>query len=244
MACLDQQMARRVKARQAAKTPKKWIPLDMDFLPEAIEKYAEDMSSPEPELLAELNKETWQKVLMPRMLSGHLQGRVLASFVQMMRPHRILEVGTYTGYSALCMAMAMPKGAKLHTIDVNDELKDLVNRYVAKAGFSEEIHCHWSDAKQVIQALDEVWDLVFLDADKENYCTYLDLVKPKLRPGAWVIADNVLWSGKVTQALDPKDKETAGLIAYANQVKEDPDFEQVLLPVRDGLLLAQFKGIS
>jgi predicted O-methyltransferase YrrM len=209
----------------------------MEFPDPAINQYAENHTTAESPLLARLNRETWSKVLMPRMLSGHLQGRVLATLSQLLRPKAILEVGTYTGYSALCLAEGLQPGGVLHTIDINEELESMVRRYVAEAGLDNTIHLHVGDARHLIPTLEVEWDLVFLDADKENYATYFDLVIDRVRPGGVIVADNVLWSGKV---IDPavSDAETDALRAYNAKIQADPRVTNVLLPIRDGLMVA------
>lgn len=211
----------------------------MEFLPQAIDDYAGSFTQPESEVLAELNRETYAKVLMPRMLSGHVQGRILAMFSSMIQPKRILEIGTYTGYSALCMAEGLTKDGVLHTIDINEELEDLVNRYVEKAGMRQQIVQHVGNAVEIVPKIKETWDLVFIDADKENYSRYFDLVIDHVRPGGFIIADNVLWSGKVTSEPDEMDEETASLHAYNQKVAQDPRVEHVLFPVRDGLMVCR-----
>ena len=209
----------------------------MDFLEPQIEEYALAHTAPESDVLQALNRETWQKVLMPRMLSGHLQGRVLSMLSKMIQPKNILEIGTYTGYSALCMAEGLAKGGELHTIDMNEELESMIRRYVAKAGFTDQIHLHIGNALEIIPALNKMWDLVFIDADKENYATYFDLVVDKVRSGGMILADNVLWSGKVLSEPKPKDEETRALKTFNKKVLDDPRVESLLLPVRDGLMV-------
>lgn len=207
----------------------------MDFISPELQAYSEKFTSPEPPLLAELNRETWLKVLYPRMLSGHIQGRMLSLFSKMVRPMRILEIGTYTGYSAICLAEGLQAGGTLVTIDINAELEDMVLRYFDRAGLAERARMVIGDARTIIPQLEGPFDLVFIDADKENYCTYLDLVLPHMRAGGLILADNVLWSGFV---LDPnvKDKETQGLRDFVQKVATTAEVEQVLLPVRDGIL--------
>ena len=211
----------------------------MQFLPEEIEAYAEKFTQAESEVLAKLNRETYSKVLIPRMLSGHLQGRVLSMFSKMIRPKRILEIGTYTGYSAICLAEGLQDGGDLHTIDVNFELEDMIRKYIDEAGLSEQIHLHIANAVEKVNELEGPFDIVFIDADKENYSHYFDLVFDKLSPGGYVIADNVLWSGKVVQPTEKNDHETAALKAYAQKIHDDPRVENLMLPVRDGLLVAR-----
>ncbi len=213
----------------------------MEFLPEKLEKYVEDHTAKESEVLADLNRTTWNKVLQPRMLSGHLQGRVLATFSQMIKPKYILEIGTYTGYSALCLAEGLQKDGKLHTIDINEELEDMVKSYIDKAGYNDQIELHIGNALEIIPALDLPWDIVFIDADKENYSNYYDLVIDRMPSGSYIIADNVLWSGKVLEEADPKDEETLALKAYNKKVHADERVENVLFPVRDGLMVCRKK---
>ena len=212
----------------------------MEFLPPDLQAYAERFTSPEPPVLAALNRETWLKVLYPRMLSGHIQGRMLSMFSKMIRPQRILEIGTYTGYSAICMSEGLAPGGSIVTIDINAELEDMVLKYFAEAGIADRAQMIVGDARQVVPALEGPYDLVFIDADKESYCDYLDLVVPKLRPGGLILADNVLWSGRV---LDPKteDKETQGLRAFVQKVADRDDLDYVLLPVRDGIMAVMKK---
>ena len=211
----------------------------MDFLPKEIEQYAENFTREEGEILAELNRETHAKMMTPRMLSGHLQGQVLRMFSQMIRPQNILEIGTYTGYSALCMADGLQDGGKLITIDVNEELQDIIEKYVSKADKQHQIELRLGNALDIIPTLELKFDLVFIDADKENYSNYFDLAFEKLNVGGYIIADNVLWSGKVLQDDSKLDKDTIALKNYAQKMKEDDRVEQVFLPIRDGLLIAK-----
>jgi predicted O-methyltransferase YrrM len=210
----------------------------MDFIDKAINDYAEKHSSPESTVLQELNRETFAKVLMPRMLSGHLQGRLLSMFSRMIQPKQILEIGTYTGYSAICMAEGLSEGGMLYTIDVNDELASLVTNYIEKAGMQKQIKPYVGDAVKIIPSLQGPFDLVFIDADKINYSLYYNLTFDKVRKGGFIIADNVLWSGHV---LDPSkaDKDTRALIAFNEKVLRDNRVEKVMAPVRDGLLIIQ-----
>lgn len=210
----------------------------MDFIDPNIQRYAEEFTSPEPDLLADLNRETNLKVLYPRMLSGHLQGRVLSMFSKMIRPHRILEIGTYTGYSALCLAEGLVEGGKVVTLEVDGELEAMVRDYAAKTGNSEQIDMRIGPALEIIPTLEDTFDLAFIDADKHNYSNYFDLILPKLRPGGFIMADNVLWSGRVLTPNE-KDKETTGLRNFVAHVANTPEVEQVLLPIRDGIMLIQ-----
>ncbi len=210
----------------------------MDFLDPALSEYAEAFTSQESEVLHELNRQTHLKALKPRMLSGHLQGRTLSMFSHMVRPERILEVGTYTGYSAICLAEGLAENGRLHTIDNNKELEPMAREYFQKAGVSNRIDFHIGDATEVIPELKETWDLIFIDADKENYSRYFDLVIDDLRAGGFIIADNVLWSGKVLQE-EANDADTVALRAYNEKVRNNSRVENILLPVRDGLMISR-----
>lgn len=209
----------------------------MDINSPEIAAYAELYSEKESDVLRELNRETHAKVLMPRMLSGHLQGRVLSFFSHLLRPMTILEIGTYTGYSAICLSEGLQPGGMLHTIDINDELVPLVKRYFEKAGCGDKIRMHTGNAVKIIPQLDETFDLVFIDADKKNYSVYFDMVIGKMRKGGLIIADNVLWSGKVLEPEKEMDSDTQALAAFNQKIQSDPRVSNLLLPVRDGLLL-------
>jgi caffeoyl-CoA O-methyltransferase len=211
----------------------------MQFLDPALERYAEIFSSPEPDHLRELAEETRSSVDLPQMLSGHLQGRFLSLMSQLLRPKLVLEIGTYTGYSALCLAEGLAADGVLHTIDVDTRLATKVDRHFRKAGLHERIHQHLAPAIDVIPRITGTFDLVFIDADKQNYCNYFDLVVDRVRPGGLIVADNVLWSGKVLAPHAEQDGETRGLAAYAQKVKEDPRVSNMLLPLRDGLLVSR-----
>ena len=213
----------------------------MDFLDEKIEEYVNQHSSPEPELLARLNRETHLKILQPRMLSGHLQGRVLSMLMKMIRPQRILEIGTYTGYSALCMAEGLAQAGELHSIDINEELTDFVQKYVNEAGHQDRIKLHVGNALEIIPLLKEDWDVVFIDADKNNYINYYNLLIDKLKSGSYIIADNVLWSGKVIEDYNQQDEDTKTLIDFNKMIQEDERVENVLFPIRDGLMVLRKK---
>lgn len=208
----------------------------MEFLPDDINDYAERHTSDEAPILQELTRETHLRVLMPRMLSGHLQGRLLSLFSHMLRPKNILEIGTYTGYSALCMAEGLAEGGKLLTIDKNEELEDMVRTYFEKAGVSDRIEYKIGNAMDIIPELKEIYDMVFIDADKINYSNYYDLIIDKVKQGGYIIADNVLWSGKV---VDPSanDKSTVALRAFNQRIQNDARVENILLPIRDGLMI-------
>jgi predicted O-methyltransferase YrrM len=210
----------------------------MEFIDPKIEDYAKAFSEGESPLLKKINRETWYEVMMPRMLSGHLQGRVLSFFSRMLRPKLILEVGTYTGYSALCLAEGLLPEGKLITIDNNDELRERVNGYFSSSEYAHQIDYRIGHALDLIPQLEGPFDLVFLDADKVNYSNYFDLVKGKLSPHGIVIADNVLWSGKVTEPMIENDADTRALHAYNQKVSIEPGFKSLLLPVRDGLMIS------
>lgn len=211
----------------------------MNFLSPELENYIEQHSEAESELLRKLNRDTYAHVLAPRMLSGHLQGRVLAMLSRMIKPKQILELGTYTGYSALCLAEGLVKDGKLHTIDVNEELHDMVKSYVDDSPFKEQIKLYTGSAIDIIPQLDVVFDLVFIDADKENYSNYFDLIIDKVAKGGYIIADNVLWSGNVIKPAGQHDDETEHLIAFNKKVQEDVRVRNVLFPVRDGLMICE-----
>lgn len=213
----------------------------MDFLPPKIDHYANKLSSPESELLAELNRETHLKVLSPRMLSGHLQGRALSMISHMIRPSYILEIGTYTGYSAICLSEGLSENGKLVTIDVNEELSPILNAYLMKSPKAKQIEVIYGDATKIIQTLPNQIDLVFIDADKENYSLYFDLVIDKMSPGGFILADNVLWSGKVVEEIKSNDKSTIEIMAFNNKIQNDSRVENVLLPIRDGIMLIRKK---
>ena len=211
----------------------------MEFLPENIDQYACNHTQGENPVLAELNRETWAKVLIPRMLSGHLQGRTLSMFSQMIQPKTILEIGTYTGYSAICLAEGLQENGNLHTIDINEELKSMCERYFEKAGISKQVNLHTGNAMDIIPTIDSDFDLVFIDADKENYSNYFDLIIDRMPIGGYIIADNVLWSGKVVEEVDTKDIETQGLIAFNKKIHKSERVENLLLPIRDGLMVCR-----
>ena len=211
----------------------------MEFIDPKLDAYVCAHSSEEPILLQELNRKTNLEVLQPRMLSGHFQGRVLSMLSHMIKPRRVLEIGTYTGYSALCFAEGLTKDGKVFTIDVNEELEDLVRQYIAKSGMEDKLEYLVGDAAHFIPALNEEWDIVFIDADKKSYIKYYELVFDKVKKGGYIIADNVLWSGKVLEEYDTLDRETKIIMDYNTMVHNDPRVEHVLLPIRDGLMIAR-----
>jgi len=211
----------------------------MYFLPEDIDNYVVNHSQQEPQLLKELSKETWQKVLNPRMLSGAFQGRVLSMISKLINPKTILEIGTYTGYSALCLAEGMQKNGILHTIDKNEELEELQYKYFEKSQFSNQIKQYVGNAIEIIPSIETKFDLVFIDADKSNYVNYFNLIINKMNSGGVILSDNVLWSGKVVEALNPKDIDTKVLLEYNKLLNTDKRIETVLLPIRDGLTVSR-----
>jgi caffeoyl-CoA O-methyltransferase len=210
----------------------------MEFIDEKLLRYCENHSTEESDLLKFINRETHAKFLMPRMLSGHLQGNVLAMLSQMIQPKYILEIGTYTGYSAICLAQGLQEGGKLYTIDVNEELETFVRNNFAKAGLSNDAELHIGKAEDVIPKLPiSTFDLVFIDADKINYALYYDLIIDKVKRGGFIIADNVLWSGKVIS--EATDKDTLAIKSFNQKIQEDNRVFNTLFPVRDGLMVAR-----
>lgn len=211
----------------------------MHFLSDTLENYIAQNTEKEPELLKELTRETHLKVIQPRMITGHFQGRVLSMLSKITAPKAILEIGTYTGYSAICLAEGLRKDGHLHTIDVNEELSDLQRKYFDKSGFGKQIIQHLGDALDIVPRLNETFDLVFIDAEKKQYDAYFEAALKKCRPGSLILSDNVLWSGKVIEPLEKSDKATEALLKYNKKLKEDARVETVLLPVRDGLTLSR-----
>lgn len=211
----------------------------MEFLPKEIDEYSGEHTQEENNVLSDLNRETHIKVLIPRMLSGHIQGRILSMFSHMIQPKNILEIGTYTGYSAICFAEGMKPEGKLITIDINNELETMANSYFEKSGFGNQIDMKIGNAMDIIPELELDFDLVFIDADKHNYSNYFDLVIDKVNKGGFIIADNVLWSGKVTTDEVNTDIDTKALDEYNKKIHNDPRVENVLMPVRDGLMVAR-----
>jgi len=211
------------------------------FLPQKIDDYVVAHSEQEPKLLQELSRETWQRVLNPRMLSGAFQGRVLAMIAKLVAPKSILEIGTYTGYSALCLAEGLLEDGILYTIDKNEELEELQTKYFEKSAYKGRIKQYVGNAIEIIPEIDKNFDLVFIDADKSNYPNYFNLIIDKMNPGGIILSDNVLWSGKVVEELNPKDIDTKMLLEYNKLLKEDQRIETVLLPIRDGLTVSRVK---
>ena len=213
----------------------------MEFISKELDEYVCNHTQKEPEWLYELNRETHLNVLKPRMLSGHFQGRVLSMLSKMIRPKDVLEIGTYTGYSALCMAEGLAEGGHIVTIDKNEELEDLVQKYIAKSPFEGKIKCVIGDAMEIVPGLKRDFDMVFIDADKANYINYYNMVFDKVRPGGFILFDNVLWSGKVLEPVKEKDVDTKVLVELNKMIHEDDRVEEVLLPIRDGVLIARKK---
>ncbi len=211
----------------------------MNFLPEKIDDYSINHSQKEPLILQELTKETWQKIINPRMLSGAFQGRVLSMLSKLIQPKNILEIGTYTGYSAICIAEGLSDDGSIDTIDKNEELVDLQNKYFEKSGYRSKITQHVGLALEIIPTLNKKFDLVFIDADKLNYSNYFHLIIEKMNTGGIILSDNVLWSGKVVEELNPKDQDTKALLKYNRLLNTDPRVETVLLPIRDGLTISR-----
>ena len=214
-----------------------------------LTEYIEQHSSPESEVLQQITRSTHLELINPRMLSGHVQGRVLSMMSQMIQPKRILELGTFTGYSALCLAEGLTEDGELVTIEHNDELEDTIRRNLSLTPLGEKIKLVIGDAKEAMRRLgdeargDEAkgFDLVFIDADKKEYCDYLDLVLPLMRKGGWILADNTLWDGHIIESAYDKDKQTVALRAFNDKVAQDERLEKVILPLRDGLTIIKVK---
>lgn len=213
----------------------------MHFLSTLLEDYIADNSQSEPELLRALTRETHLKVIQPRMLTGHFQGRTLSLLSKIIHPKYILEIGTYTGYSALCLAEGLQINGELHTIDVNAELYDIQRKYFDKSGYGKQLFQHTGNALDLIPKLNKTFDLIFIDAEKKDYLKYLEAVLPHTKPGTVILSDNVLWSGKVIEKLEPKDKTTKILLEYNKTLAVHPLLDTVLLPIRDGLTLSRVK---
>ncbi|HIU55090.1 MAG TPA: O-methyltransferase [Candidatus Gallibacteroides avistercoris] len=202
-----------------------------------LEQYILHHIDNEGQLLSQLNRDTHVNLLRPRMLSGHLQGRILKMICRMISPVRILELGTFTGYSALCMAEALPDNGELHTIEIDDELETFILKYFDRSPYRDRIHLHIGDAREVVPQLDGPFDMVFIDANKRLYCDYYDLVFDKVRPGGFILADNTLWDGKILQPPLPSDAQTIGIMRFNEKIAADTRVEKVILPLRDGLTL-------
>ena len=211
----------------------------MDFISEELLYYVTKNSHDEPDILKELTRETYQKVLLPRMLSGALQGRFLSMISKLIQPKNILEIGTYTGYSALCLAEGMPDDGELHTIDINEELLVFQRSYFDKSPYGKQIFQHLGNALEIIPSLNKTFDLIFIDADKDNYPAYFNAIIDKLNPGGIILSDNVLWSGKVIESIKEDDFSTKALLEYNTLLKIDKRIETIILPIRDGLTISR-----
>ena len=207
----------------------------INFIDDNILNYSISKSEKESKLLNDLYRETYLKVLNPRMISGHYQGRILSLISKIISPKKILEIGTYTGYSAICLCEGMDKDGILHTIDNNKELVKIQNKYFKKANLTDKIVQHSGDAKNIIPSIDEEFDIVFIDADKESYPEYYDLIINKVRSGGIIIADNILWSGKILEKVEKDDQATKSIIEFNNKISEDDRVKNIILPIRDGL---------
>lgn len=213
----------------------------MHFISQKIDEYAVKHSQEEPDLLAALTRETFQKILQPRMLSGHYQGRLLSMLSKLIKPDNILEIGTYTGYSALCLSEGLQKRGSLHTIDIHEELTEIQKKYFDLSEYKEQIHQYLGNALEIIPTLKLKFDLVFIDADKPNYPAYFELIIEKMNPGGIIITDNVLWSGKVVEKVKEDDESTKALLRYNKMMVEDKRIETIMLPIRDGLSISRIK---
>ncbi|MEE2954427.1 MAG: O-methyltransferase [Bacteroidota bacterium] len=209
----------------------------MNFLNQELEEYILEHTTSESNILQEINRNTWAKVMQPRMLSGHLQGRILAMFSKLIQSKNILEIGTYTGYSALCLSEGLSTSGKIHTIEINEEYHEIAKSYFETSKYNKQIVQYLGNALDIIPSIDCTFELVFIDADKENYLNYFSLIFDKLNIGGYIIADNVLWSGKVINK--EKDEETTALDKYNKMISNNPNLENILLPVRDGLMICK-----
>jgi len=215
--------------------------IDGEFNPD-LENYIEAHTTPEDEVLYELRRQTYLKVLRPRMISGPVQGQLLTMLCRMIKPASVLEIGTFTGYATICMARGMEPGTQLHTIERDDELEPFIRHYLDRAGLEDKVQLHIGDALQVINDLDVAFDLVFIDGDKRQYPEYYETVMPKMKPGGYIVADNILWNGKVVDPDASADEYTQGILRFNAMVKDDPRTTQVVLPVRDGLMMVRKKA--
>jgi len=209
------------------------------IIDEQIESYCESHTASESDLLYRLNRETHLKILRPRMLSGYLQGKFLSMISKMIKPVNILEIGTFTGYSALCLVEGLQSNGTLHTIEIDEELEEIITKYFNLSAHKEKLHLHIGSALEIIPALNKIWDLVFMDAEKTEYLQYYKMVLPYVKKGGFILADNVLWSGKVAEPVAENDIETRAIMEFNDFVQNDPRVENVLLPLRDGLLLIE-----
>lgn len=206
-----------------------------------LEQYILNHCEDESEILKNLNHQTHLHIYHPRMLSGHLQGRVLKMLCGMIKPINVLEIGTYTGYSAICLAEGLPEGGKIHTIEINDELEEFIRPFIIRAGFEEKIELHFGDALEIIPTLNKSFDLVFIDGDKKQYCSYYKLVLEKINSGGYIIVDNVLWNGKVIEEKEKQDEQTREIVKFNNLIQNDSRVENVIFPIRDGIMIIRKK---
>ena len=213
----------------------------MNFLDPKLDNYVVSHSENEPPVLAELNRKTWIEIMNPRMIAGHFQGRVLSMLSHMIQPTNVLEIGTFTGYSAICWAEGLQENGEIHTIDINEELEDLATNYAEKSGIKDKVYFHIGEALTIIPKLNKVWDIVFLDADKSNYTNYYNQVFDQVKPGGYIIADNVLWNGKVIDESTYEEVDTKAILEFNNMVQEDQRVQNVLFPIRDGLMIIRKK---
>lgn len=204
-----------------------------------LDQYITDHISPEEDYLHELDRETHLKVLRSRMLSGHLQGQILSMISSMIKPRCILEIGTFTGYSALCLAKGLAEGGLLHTIEIDDELESIAQKYFLKSGMANRIIQHIGDAREIIPTIDQPFDLVFIDADKREYCEYYNLVFNRVAVGSYILADNILWDGKVVDPDAANEEQTRGILNFNKLVQNDPRVKNVILPIRDGIMVVE-----
>ena len=205
----------------------------------SLNQYVESHTTPETDVLYQLNRATHLQTTAPQMISGHFQGRLLTMLTQMIRPNRVLEIGTFTGYTAICFAMGLPEHGQVHTIEINEELEEMIHEYLDLAKVSHQVTLHMGDAKTIIPTIEEQFDLVFIDASKMEYDTYYELVFSKVVKGGFILSDNVLWDGKVAQPNHLHNKKTASIHAYNQKIQNDPRVENLLLPIRDGIMIAR-----
>jgi len=206
-----------------------------------LDQYITEHIMPEEGFLNELDRETNLTCFYPRMLSGHVQGKVLYMLCKMINPHRVLELGTYTGYSAISMGLALGEGALVYTIELQDEKEEIISKYIEKAGLTDKIVCLFGDALEILPTIDETFDLVFIDADKRDYTAYYRMVFDKVRPGGYIVADNILWDGKVVDPVEKQDGQTRGIVEFNNMVQADDRVENVIFPFRDGMMVIRKK---
>ena len=211
----------------------------MNFINSEIEKYCLEFSSKESKLLKKLSRETHHKIMMSRMMSSHYMGLFLKLISSLKKPKKILEIGMFTGYSTICLANELQENGELHTIEINEEVIDFSSKFIQESKLEKKIHIHQGDAKDIISKMKKKFDLIFIDADKKNYCLYYDLCVPKLKKGGHILIDNVLWNGKVIQEINQKDIDTKEIIKLNKKITEDKRVENILLPIRDGLMICK-----